>query len=47
MFQHYASKETLLELYDRAVEEQGRRTGLAGALERGAALTERLVLRQR
>lgn len=41
-FERYASRGTLLELYDQAVEEQENRIGLRGSLERRAALGERL-----
>jgi DNA invertase Pin-like site-specific DNA recombinase len=42
MFERYASRGTLLELYDRAVEEREGDKGSRGTLERRAALTERL-----
>ncbi|CAA9430877.1 hypothetical protein AVDCRST_MAG82-2100 [uncultured Rubrobacteraceae bacterium] len=41
-FGQYASRETLLELYDKAVEERESRTGLRDSLERHAALSEKL-----
>jgi hypothetical protein len=39
-FERYANRGTLLELYDRTVEEQEKRMGLCGSLERRAALGE-------
>ena len=42
LFERYANRGTLLELYDRAVEEQEERTGARGSQIRHAALTEKL-----
>ena len=39
-FERYANRGTLLELYDRTVEEQEKRIGLRGSLEWRAALGE-------
>ncbi len=41
LFELYANRGTLLELYDRAVQEEERHLGLSGSLERRAALGER------
>lgn len=41
-FERYASRGALLDLFGRARAEQERRTGLHAALERRAALSERL-----
>jgi len=42
MFETYASRETMLELYDRAVAKQEERTGTRANLERRAALAQRI-----
>lgn len=41
MFETYASTETLIGLYDEAVERLNGRDGLRGTLQRQAALSER------
>lgn len=40
-FERYASRGTLLELFDQAVAEREQRSGLRGSLERRTALVER------
>lgn len=42
MFETYASTETLIRLYDEAVERLNGRDGLRGTLQRRAALSERM-----
>ena len=42
LFEEYANRGMLLELYDQAVEEQNQRIGLRDNLERRTALVERL-----
>ncbi len=42
LFEQTATRGALLDLYDRAIAEQSRRSGLRGSLERRTALVEKL-----